>query len=233
YNAKHASPGLLKEAVYGIPELNREKIKTARLVANPGCYPTGAILAATPIVENFKLAGGLIVDSESGTSGAGAEPKPHVMFSEISGNVYPYGIGTHRHTPEMSQYLPQKGTAKPTSVLFAPSIIPVVRGISTTVYARLANETSQEALLGIFEKRYSKEPFVRLVKQPSINAVAGSNYCDMSVHYDPGSKTAVIVSAIDNLVKGASGTAQHEHHVGLWRERGLVAIFCQAIGLAH
>ncbi len=209
YNAKHASPGLLAQAVYGMPELNREKIKSARIVANPGCYPTGAILAATPIVENFKLDGGLIIDSESGTSGAGTEPKAHVMFSEMSGNVYPYGIGTHRHTPEISQYLPQKGTAKPTSVLFVPSIIPVVRGISTTAYARLETETGQDKLLAIFEKRYSKEPFVRLVGQPSINAVAGSNYCDISVHYDSGSKTAVIVSAIDNLVKGASGTAVH------------------------
>ncbi|MFA5106222.1 MAG: N-acetyl-gamma-glutamyl-phosphate reductase [Candidatus Micrarchaeia archaeon] len=229
YKVKHASPGLLAQAVYGMPELNREKIRKARLVANPGCYPTGAILAAIPVVENFALDGALIVDSESGTSGAGIKPLPHLMFSEMSGNVYPYNIGTHRHTPEISHNLKRKGTGENAGVLFVPSVIPVARGISTTVYARLSKPSSAEELASAFASRYGGEPFVRLTGQSSIKSVAGTNFCEISPHYDEETRTAVIVSAIDNLVKGAAGTAVHNMNLmfGFKEEQGLVQNACR------
>ncbi len=223
YNAKHASPELLAGAVYGMPELNREKIRGARLVANPGCYPTGAILAATPLVEGFGIEGPLIVDSESGTSGAGASPLPHLTFSEMYGNVYPYKIASHRHTPEISHYLPIKGTGKGAQVIFVPSVIPVERGISTTLYARIPGGASAQEISRAFESRYKGEPFVRLVAQPSIKSVRGTNCCEICAHYDAATNTAIVISAIDNLVKGAAGTAVHNMNImfGFSEKEGL------------
>lgn len=229
YKAKHASPELLAQAVYGMPELNREKIKKARLVANPGCYPTGAILAAAPITEGFGISGPVIIDSESGTSGAGTQPLPHLMFSEMSGNVYPYNVGTHRHAPEIAANLKLKGSGEKARVLFVPSVIPVSRGISTTAYATLSAPSSQQEILMALSERYKGEPFIRISKQPSIKSVAGSNFCEIYAHYSEEAQTAVVISAIDNLVKGASGTAVHNMNLmfGFGETEGLTQNACR------
>jgi N-acetyl-gamma-glutamyl-phosphate reductase len=207
YGAEHGAKDLLGEAVYGLPEANRAAIRAARLVANPGCYPTAVALALLPLVETGLVGGPVVVDAKSGVSGAGRNPSAGTHFSEVNENVRPYKLGEHRHGPEMEQTLAQAGSA--VSVYFAPHLIPMTRGILATCYAPLNGELSEERLLSLYRDAYRKEPFVRVLETelPQTKATLGSNFCDVAVRVDPERRLAVAVSAIDNLVKGAAGQA--------------------------
>jgi len=207
YGAEHAATELLGEAVYGLPEANREAVRSARLVANPGCYPTAAALALLPLVATGLVAGPVIVDAKSGVSGAGRNPSAGTHYSEVNENFRPYKLGEHRHGPEMEQTLAESGTA--VAVYFAPHLAPMTRGILATCYAPLTGELTQESLLSLYRDAYRDEPFVRVLETelPQTKATLGSNFCDVAVRVDPERRLAVAVTAIDNLVKGAAGQA--------------------------
>jgi N-acetyl-gamma-glutamyl-phosphate reductase len=210
YEHCHQYPELLKSAVYGLPELHREKIKQASLVANPGCYPTGAILGLAPLLKQGLVdPGSIVIDSKSGVSGAGRSPSPAHHFPEVNEGLMAYKIGTHRHTPEIEQELSALARSAVT-VSFTPHLIPMNRGILSTIYARFTRETDTARLHRLYEEHYGKEPFVRLLpvgRFPNVRNVKGSNFCDIGVYFDPRTGRAVVVTAIDNLVKGASGQA--------------------------
>jgi N-acetyl-gamma-glutamyl-phosphate reductase len=206
YGLDHADPERLGTVVYGLPELNRDRIKSAQLIANPGCYPTSAILALAPLLDAGVVSNeGIIVDSKSGVSGAGREPKAHLHFPECNESVAAYGVGTHRHMPEIDQVLSEV-CDKSVRVVFTPHLIPMDRGILTTCYAQPSDEFDDQSLLAIFHGFYAREPFVRVSQAlPSTKHVCGTNFCDITVR--SVRDRVVIVSAIDNLVKGASGAA--------------------------
>lgn len=208
---EHGAVELIKEAVYGLPELHREAVKGAALVANPGCYPTGAILALGPLFKGKLLDPGrpLVIDSKSGASGAGRKASLDSSFVEVTENFKAYKIGSHRHTPEIEQELGGL-SGVPASVTFTPHLLPVSRGILTTAYAWLSKDTSIEELHDLYRTFYQGEPFVRLMPNgsfPDIRQVRCSNFCDVGLHYDEKDKKVIAISAIDNLVKGASGQA--------------------------
>ncbi len=210
YGEEHNQPGLAFMSIYGLPELHREEIKRARIIGNPGCYPTGAILALAPLVKaGLALPDSIIVDSHSGVSGAGRTPGQMYHFPEANEGLTAYKVGVHRHTPEIEKEL--SGLAgKELTVSFTPHLAPMNRGILTTAYAKLTKEASTEQLAVLYSKFYKKEFFVRVLGPggyPNVNAVKGSNFCDIGVYSDPRTGRAVIVSAIDNLVKGAAGQA--------------------------
>lgn len=206
----HSSPELLPEAVYGLPELYREQIKGARLIANPGCYPTTAALGLAPLLETRLIVNNsLIIDSKSGTTGAGRGLKESSLFAEVNEGFKAYGIASHRHTPEIEQTLSRlaKETVK---VSFTPHLLPVDRGILSTIYASLSSDCSTSELLELYRKRYADEPFVRILPEgqlPNIAYVRGTNLCDIGLVVDPRTDRVIIVSAIDNLCKGAAGQA--------------------------
>jgi N-acetyl-gamma-glutamyl-phosphate reductase len=210
YEHCHQYPNLLKFAVYGLPELHREKIKTASLVANPGCYPTSAILGLAPLLKKGIVdSQSIIVDSKSGVSGAGRSPSLAHHFPEVNEGLMAYKIGTHRHTPEIEQELSFLAGGKVT-VSFTPHLIPMNRGILSTSYARLVHEANAAELHALYDEFYQKEPFVRLLppgRFPNVRNVRGSNFCDIGVYADQRTGRAVVITAIDNLVKGASGQA--------------------------
>ena len=208
YKEAHSRPELLAGAVYGLPEFYRERIRGARLVANPGCYPTAANLAIRPLVEAGVVdrAAGIVCDAKSGVSGAGRKPSLKTSFCEVAENFGAYAVLHHRHVPEvlMTAGLEEREFS------FTAQLLPVARGILETIYFRMANPHSAEQLLEIYEKRYAGEPFIRLYEAghlPDLHAVARTNYCDIGVVADSASRRAVVVSAIDNLVKGAAGQA--------------------------
>jgi N-acetyl-gamma-glutamyl-phosphate reductase len=207
---KHSCPDLLSEAVYGLPEIYRDEIKRAQLVANPGCYPTGAILALIPLLEGGMIdPASIIVDAKSGVSGAGRSPSMTNLFGEVAEGLKAYNVAKHRHTPEMEQELSIR-TGKGVHILFVPHLIPINRGILSTCYARANGALSTAKANEAFQQRYGKEPFVRIVPSdafPSTREVRGSNYCDLGVMVDESSGQVIVISAIDNLVKGASGQA--------------------------
>ncbi|MDQ5872542.1 MAG: N-acetyl-gamma-glutamyl-phosphate reductase [Acidobacteriota bacterium] len=207
YGSEHGATDLLGEAVYGLPEANREAVKSARLVANPGCYPTAAALALLPLVGTGLVQGPVIVDAKSGVSGAGRNPSAATHFSEVNENMRPYKLGEHRHGPEMEQTFALAGT--PVSVYFAPHLAPMTRGILATCYAPLTGDLPAEELLALYRDAYRDEPFVRVLESelPQTKATLGSNFCDIAVRVDPERRLAVAVAAIDNLVKGAAGQA--------------------------
>jgi len=207
YGSEHGAADLLGEAVYGLPEVNREAVRSARLVANPGCYPTAAALALLPLVATGLVRGPVIVEAKSGVSGAGRNPSAATHFSEVNENVRPYKLGEHRHGPEMEQTLAQAGT--PVSIYFAPHLAPMTRGILATCYAPLTGELPEEELLSLYRDAYRDEPFVRVLESelPQTKATLGSNFCDIAVRVDSERRLAVAVAAIDNLVKGAAGQA--------------------------
>ena len=207
YGADHGAKALLPDAVYGLPEANREAIRGARLVANPGCYPTAAALALLPLLASGHARGPVIVDAKSGVSGAGRNPSAASHFSEVNENVKPYNLGRHRHGPEMEQTFAEAGTPFP--VFFAPHLAPMTRGILATCYAPVSGDLTEEALSGIYREAYRDEPFVRVLGEtlPQTKATLGSNFCDVAVRVDAERGLAVAVSAIDNLVKGAAGQA--------------------------
>jgi N-acetyl-gamma-glutamyl-phosphate reductase len=206
YGADHSDPQRLGQAVYGLAELYRDKIKSAQLVANPGCYPTSAILALTPFLKAGAISpDGIIIDSKSGVSGAGREPKPHLHFPECNESVSAYGVGTHRHMPEIDQVL-SDAAGKHIRVVFTPHLVPMDRGILTTAYAQPTDEFDDKSLMSILREFYAGEPFVRVTPGlPGTKQVAHTNFCDITVRSVRG--RVVVISAIDNLVKGASGAA--------------------------
>ncbi|WP_423792927.1 N-acetyl-gamma-glutamyl-phosphate reductase [Methanocaldococcus indicus] len=187
---------------YGLPEIFREDIKKADLVANPGCFPTGAILALAPAVKNDIIEERIIIDSKTGVSGAGINPSETTHFPNVNENVNPYKIVNHRHQPEIEEKLNKLGKAK---IYFTPHLVPITRGILTTAHTFLRDSISKDEIINIYEKFYKDEFFVRLVDTPKLSYVRGSNFCDMGI--EVGGDRLVVISAIDNLVKGASGQA--------------------------
>jgi N-acetyl-gamma-glutamyl-phosphate reductase len=207
YGMTHAAPDLVAEAVYGLPEVNREAIRKARLVANPGCYPTAAQLGLLPLIEAGCVdTAHLIADCKSGVSGAGRKAETHILFAEASDNFKAYGVAGHRHLPEIRQGLSIAGGV-PVGLTFVPHLTPLIRGIHATLYARVAREEDFQML---FEKRYAGEPFVDVLppkSHPETRSVRASNTCRIAVHRPQGGDTLVILSVIDNLTKGAAGQA--------------------------
>lgn len=208
--AKHCSADSLKSAVYGLPELYRQKIKTTNLVANPGCYPTSIILGLAPALKNQLLdVSTIIADSASGVSGAGREPLTGSLFCEVAGGFKAYKVGNHRHTPEIEQALNELAGEK-FAISFTPHLLPVKRGILSTVYATLRKDITVQDLHTLYASFYSGEKFVRVCPSgsfPNIASVCGSNYCDIGLTVDSRTKRVIIISAIDNLIKGAAGQA--------------------------
>lgn len=206
----HTAQDLLKEAVYGLPELHREKIKTAKLVANPGCYPTSCILGLAPLLKRQLIDLKTIhCDSKSGVSGAGRKAELAYLFCEVSSGFKAYKVGNHRHTPEIEQELSGLAGTE-VKVSFTPHLLPIDRGILSTLYAQANGPLDTAQLQKVYAEFYAKEPFVRIRKAgefPDIHDVRFSNYCDIGVHYDARTSRVIIVSVIDNLVKGASGQA--------------------------
>jgi N-acetyl-gamma-glutamyl-phosphate reductase len=209
YGHAHPHPELLPQAVYGLPELEGPHLKGARLVANPGCYPTSVILAAAPLLkEGLTDPSSLIADSKSGVTGAGREPTMGTHFPEVNESLKAYGVTRHRHTPEIEQEL-SAIAGGPLFINFTPHLLPINRGILSTVYASNAKGLTKKDLLAVYHEFYKGAPFVRVYDQglPEIRHVRGSNFCDIGFEVDARTKRVVIVSAIDNLIKGASGQA--------------------------
>ncbi len=206
----HSSPELLAEAVYGLPELYRDQIKRAQLVANPGCYPTSVALGLAPLLERqLIVTDSIIIDSKSGTTGAGRGLKEASLFCEVNEGFKAYGIASHRHTPEIEQTLSDL-SGEPIQVCFTPHLLPVDRGILSTIYASQTKGHSTSELLDIFKIRYAKEPFVRILPEgqlPNIAYVRGTNFCDIGLVTDQRTGRVIVVSVIDNLCKGAAGQA--------------------------
>ncbi|HTS55583.1 MAG TPA: N-acetyl-gamma-glutamyl-phosphate reductase [Burkholderiales bacterium] len=207
YGMPHRSPKLAEEAVYGLPEMNREQIRKARVVGTPGCYATVVQLGFLPLVEADVVdAGHLIADAKSGVSGAGRKAQLHILFSEAADNFKAYGLEGHRHLPEILQGL--GGAARrQVAVTFIPHLTPMIRGIHATLYARLTREVDVQSL---FERRFGQEPFVDVLpagSQPDTRSVRGANECRMAVHRPGGGDMVVVLAVIDNLMKGASGQA--------------------------
>lgn len=224
YEMKHVYPDVRDHAVYGLPELFRKEIGDAKLVANPGCYPTSAILALAPAL-NQKLieSTSLTIDSKSGVTGAGAKAKKVTHFPRANEDFKAYKVGMHRHTPEIEEVLSTKSGID-ISVLFTPHLVPLNRGILTTVYATVKDGVTEEDILRTYKQVYEKEPFVRLRKSPpNVQAVRGSNYCDINTMVISRTGQVVFLSAIDNLVKGAAGQAVQNMNImfGIDEKKGI------------
>lgn len=218
-----------KEAVYGLPEVYREEIKKSLIIANPGCYPTSAVLGLAPIFKN-KIAkqDSVIIDAKSGTTGTGRNPSQITHFSECNENITAYGIASHRHMPEIEQTLTEL-CGGDVIVSFTPHLIPVSRGILSTIYVQLSEELSIEEIYDIYKDYYKDEKFVRILplgKIANIRNVSHSNFCDISIHYDSRSQRLIISSAIDNMIKGAAGQAVQNMNIrmGFEEEEGLMLI---------
>lgn len=210
YKIPHTAPELLDEAVYGLPELNRDAIAKARLIANPGCYPTTMQLGFYPLLKAGIIdAGNLIADAKSGVSGAGRKAEIGTLFSESSDNFKAYGVSGHRHTPETSAQL-SRMTDQKIGLLFTPHLVPMIRGMHATLYARLTQEIDDAALQALFEDAYKDAPFVDVMpfgSHPETRSTRGSNMLRLALHRPEGGNTVVILVVQDNLVKGASGQA--------------------------
>ncbi len=210
YDKVHEAPELLQEAVYGLPELYREKIKETSLVANPGCFPTGAILPLAPLLARGLLqTEGIIVDSKSGVSGAGRTPKPSSHFCEVNEGIHAYGVGTHRHGPEIAQEL-SFAAGRPVEMIFTPHLVPMNRGILTTAYASLRPGVKAAAVREALEEKYQGENFVKILPpgvMPHTKWVYGSNIVQIGIYADQESGRVILISVLDNLTKGASGQA--------------------------
>ncbi|MHC1712224.1 MAG: N-acetyl-gamma-glutamyl-phosphate reductase [Solidesulfovibrio sp.] len=210
YGLDHRHPGLLPEAVYGLPELYAARIKKAKLTANPGCYPTSVILGLAPALSaKLVETDGIVADSKSGASGAGRKASVPTLFCEVHDSFRAYNLGKHRHTPEIEQEL-TKLAGTDITVSFNPHLLPIDRGILSTIYTRLAREMSVEEIHAIYEKHYADKPWVRVLplgKLPETRFVRGTMFCDIGLVVDPRTGRLIIVSAIDNLCRGASGQA--------------------------
>ena len=226
YANEHSAPALIKEAVYGLTEHYRDKIKGARLVACPGCYPTAVLLALLPLVKAKLIeTSDIIIDAKSGVSGAGRSLKQNILFPEAGEGLSPYGIGNHRHVPEIEQELGVAARA-PVTVNFTPHLAPMSRGELCTSYVRLAGKASAGDLRKALTASYAKSPFLRIVEEGAIPAtqhVRGSNFCHIGIFADRIPGRAIVVSTIDNLVKGSAGQALQNFNVmyGLDETTGL------------
>ena len=209
---EHKRINLLAEAVYGMPEIYRERLFDARLVANPGCYPTSIILGLAPLIKAGCIhSEGIVADSKSGVSGAGREPKANLHFPEVAGNFLAYSLaGQHRHTGEIEQELGALAH-RPVRITFSPHLLPVTRGILSTIYVHPVGTIDEEALFRVFKDAYGHEPFLRVHRPgerlPSIKEVNGTNFCAIAGKVDERTGTVIIISCIDNLIKGAAGQA--------------------------
>ena len=210
YSLTHTHPEFLSQVIYGLPELHREKIKSAQGVANPGCYPTSVILAIAPLLKtDWVDLESIVSDSKSGVSGAGRKTSITTQFSEANEGVTPYGLASHRHTPEIEQELSNL-VGKPIKISFSPHLIPMSRGMLSTIYINLNHKLKDKNLIDHYKNFYSDELFVRVLdkgKFASTHFVSGSNFCDIGIKVDSRVNRLVITSAIDNLIKGASGQA--------------------------
>ncbi len=226
YKLEHKSPQYLEEAVYGLCELNREDVKKARLVANPGCYTTCSILTCYPLVkEGLINPDTLIIDAKSGTSGAGRGAKVDNLFCEVNESMKAYGVASHRHTPEIEEQLGY-ACGKEIKLNFTPHLVPMNRGILVTAYASLTKEVTYEEVKAIYDKYYKEEKFVRVLDKencPQTRWVKGSNYVDVNFKIDPRTNRIIMMGAIDNLVKGAAGQAVQNMNLmfGLKESEGL------------
>jgi N-acetyl-gamma-glutamyl-phosphate reductase len=225
YKVKHAAPELLAQAVYGLPEVNRAKIKGARLVANPGCYPTAIQLGLLPLAEARAVdLDHLIADAKSGVSGAGKKAEEHLLFSEASDNFKTYSVSGHRHWPEIRQEL-YAAAGRSVGLTFVPHLAPMIRGIHATLYARITADMEFQKL---YEDRYRNEPFVDVLpggSEPDTRSVRATNTCRIAIHRPNGGDMLVVVSVIDNLVKGASGQAVQNMNIMFGFE--------ETMGLSH
>ncbi len=210
YKFEHPNPSLLSGAVYGLPEIYRREIKPARLIANPGCYPTSIILGLAPLIKSGALIEGqIIIDSKSGVSGVGRSPSLPYHFPEVNEGMEAYKLGNHRHIPEIEQELSLLGEKRVT-VSFTPHLVPMSRGILSTIYVKQESAMETDGLRGLYSNFYRDEPFVRIMEGevlPNPRSVRGANFCDIGVYHDKRTGWTTILSAIDNLGKGASGQA--------------------------
>lgn len=226
YGMEHACPDLVAEAVYGLPEVNRDRIRSARLVANPGCYPTAVQLGFLPLIEAGAVdTSWLVADCKSGVSGAGRKAETHILYAEATDSFKAYAVPGHRHWPEIRQGLARMA-GHAVGLTFVPHLTPMVRGIHATLYARLTREVDLQAL---YEGRYAAEPFVDVLpakSHPETRSVRASNLCRIAVHRPQGGDTVVVLSVIDNLVKGASGQAVQNMNLmfGLEETAGLTQV---------
>jgi N-acetyl-gamma-glutamyl-phosphate reductase len=225
YKVTHTAPAYLAEAVYGLPELHRQAIAKARLVANPGCYPAAALLALVPLLRARKIrTQGIIIDAKSGVSGAGRGGGGGFGFSETNENVKAYSVVGHNHTAEIEQEL-SAVAATPVHVVFTPHLIPMTRGILVTAYAPLSADLAESEAVALYQQAYAREPFVRVLDTvlPETKATLGSNFCDVAVRVDQRAGVAIAIAAIDNLGKGAAGQAVQNMNLmcGLPEEIGL------------
>jgi N-acetyl-gamma-glutamyl-phosphate reductase len=228
YSVTHTHPELLEQAVYGLPELHRQAIQSARFIANPGCYPTSVILALAPLLKTGWVdLDSIISDSKSGVSGAGRKPSLTTHYAEVNEGISPYGLADHRHTPEMEQEISILA-GKPVRVTFSPHLIPMTRGMLSTVYINLNQPLTDENLVEHYREFYKDESFIRVLnpgKFASSHHVLSSNFCDIGLKVDLRNQRLIITSAIDNLIKGASGQAVQNMNImlGLNEKTGLMA----------
>jgi N-acetyl-gamma-glutamyl-phosphate reductase len=226
YGYEHPVPGLLKDSVYGLPELYRNDIRKADLIANPGCYPTGTTLGILPLLKRKLVEpSGIIIDAKSGASGAGKKLTPATQFCEVDGNFCAYKVGKHQHMPEIEQTL-SLIAGKAVSVTFIPHLLPVDRGILSTIYLTRRKGVKNNRIREAFLDSYAKEPFVRITEEgkfPSLADVRHTNYCDIGILANADSERVVVITAIDNLLKGASGQAVQNMNIrcGFTEEAGI------------
>ncbi|MGQ9631126.1 MAG: N-acetyl-gamma-glutamyl-phosphate reductase [bacterium] len=223
YGADHIAPDLLDSAIYGLPEINRDLIPRYPIIAVPGCYPTSIILGALPLFKNRLVEGHFIADSKSGVSGAGRKPSLKYHYPECNESISAYGVGTHRHTPEIEQELSSLFQG-PVTVMFTPHLVPMDRGILSTIYLKPKGDFKGDRLWELYNDFYSREPFVRILPRgtfPSTKDVAYTNFCDIGVMFDERTRTIIIVSAIDNLGKGAAGQAVQNMNIICGFEEGI------------
>lgn len=210
YGGKHKYPLLLKKAVYGLSELYRDEIKKADLIANPGCYPTGIILSLWPLLKKKLIeTDSIVIDAKSGVSGAGKKLSPATQFCEVNENFYAYKVNRHQHTPEIVQAL-NEAAGKAVSITFVPHLLPLQRGILSTIYVNRKKGVTEQAIRKAFESIYAQEPFVRIKSKgsfPSLKDVQGTNFCDIGFTVDQKTNRLIVIAAIDNLIKGAAGQA--------------------------
>lgn len=226
YGIQHKSPQFIEEAVYGLCEINREDVKGARLVANPGCYTTCSILTAYPLAKEGLIdMNTLIIDAKSGTSGAGRGAKVGNLYCEVNENIKAYGVASHRHTPEIEEQLGY-AAKEDVRISFTPHLVPMNRGILATEYATLTKQTTYEEVKAVYDKYYKEEKFIRVLDEgicPETKWVEGSNYVDINFKIDPRTNRIIMMGAIDNLVKGAAGQAVQNMNLmfGLPESEGL------------
>lgn len=222
YQKEPAPQELIDKAVYGLSEIYPEQIRRANIISNPGCFPTSALLGLIPALEHKIIAGkGIIIDGKTGVSGAGRTLTENTHYSGTNENITAYKIGKHQHIPEIEQYLTEKAES-PVKVAFTPHLIPMTRGLICTMYGQLTKATTEEELIQLYRAYYENHPFVRIHKEgtfPTTKNVYASNFCDIGIHIDQRTNRVIIISAIDNLVKGAAGQAiQNVNLMNGWEE---------------